>query len=61
MPARRASREELKVTGLPSSSIVPAFGCKGAGEDVHQGRLAGAVVADQPHHFSLVNVQVDAS
>jgi hypothetical protein len=28
-----------------------------AAEDLHQGRLAGAVVADQPEHLALVEVQ----
>ena len=38
-----------------------AVGLQGSREDVHQGRLAGAVVADQSHHLTLVDVQIHAS
>ena len=37
-----------------------AVGAKRAGEDVHQRRLAGAVVADEPDAFAGVDREIDA-
>ena len=48
MPRRMASlRASADATCLPSMRISPSSGLVGAGEDLDQRRLAGAVVADQ--------------
>ena len=47
MPAASASRAERKRTSLPSSLIVPSIVGVHAGDDLHQRRLAGAVLADE--------------
>jgi hypothetical protein len=38
-----------------------AIGCARAGENVHQGRLPGAIVADQTHALASADPQIDAS
>jgi hypothetical protein len=30
-----------------------------AGDDLHQGRFAGAIVADQGHHFAGIDLEID--
>ena len=60
MPRSRASVEEEKATGLPSRMISPEVGLHDAGEDLHQRRLAGAVLAEQRRHLAAVDVEVHA-
>ena len=50
--ARSRPSAELKVTGSPCSRISPASGLVEAVEDVHQRRLAGAVLAEQGVHLA---------
>ena len=52
--ARVADRDFLAVDDDPA-----AVGDVGAAEDLHEGGLAGGVVADQPQDFSLTQLQVD--
>ena len=59
IPASIASFEERNETCLPLSQISPSSGPVEAGEDVHQRRLAGAVLAEQRVHLALAQVEVD--
>ena len=47
------------VTGLPPKRDRAGAGLVDAGENLHQRRLAGAVVADQRDHFAGVHVELD--
>ena len=60
MPRSRASVVEEKVTGSPSRMMSPDVCGDDAGQDLHQGRLAGAVLAEQRRHLAAVDVEVDA-
>ena len=43
----------------PATTIVARIGLIGAGQDLHQRRLAGAVLADQPEHLAATDFEVD--
>ena len=60
MPARSASRTQAKATGAPSIRISPVVGGLHAGEDLHQRRLAGAVLAHERVDLAGAEVEVDA-
>ena len=47
-------------SALPSTRISPSSGCKVAGEDIHQRRLAGAVLADDGMHLAWPEIDRDA-
>ena len=59
-PARSASRTLAKRTGSPSIRISPSYVGVHAGQDLHQRRLAGAVLAHQRVHLAGAEVEVDA-
>ena len=59
-PGVLASRGLSKRTRRPSSRISPGVGRKHAGEDVHQRRLAGAVLAEQRIEPAAAHRDVDA-
>ena len=52
---------DFSCTGLPNSEIVARVGVVVAREDLDERRLAGAVVADQPEHLALAQVQADVA
>ena len=60
-PARSASCTPQKRTGDPASRIVAFVFDMHSGEDFHQGRLAGAVLAHQRMHFAAPQVEVDVA
>ena len=60
MPRAIASDGPVIWTGSPSSRISPSSGAGEAVEDVHQGRLAGAVLAEQGVDLAGPDVEVDA-
>ena len=59
IPRSIASRGELIVTGLPLIEDLALVGPVEAVEDVHQRRLAGAVLAEQRVHLAAAEVEVD--
>ena len=59
-PARSASRTLAKRTGASSIRISPSCGGEDAGEDLHQRRLAGAVLAHERVNLAGAEVEVDA-
>ena len=59
MPRAIASAGPLIVTGLPSSSDLALVGRGQPVQDVHQGRLAGAVLAEQRVDLAGPDVEVD--
>ena len=52
---------DFRCTCWPNSEISPASGWWKPGEDLDERRLAGAVVADQPEHLALAQVQADVA
>ena len=58
MPWARASRGEAKCTSLPSNTDRAGVGLMKPGQDLYQGGLARAVVANQRQHFA--STQLDA-
>ena len=55
----RVLRPSANVTGLPLRRISPSSGLVEPVEDVHQRRLAGAVLAEQRVHLAAAEVEVD--
>ena len=60
IPSAIASCGERIAIGLPLTRISPSSGPVEAVEDVHQRRLAGAVLAEQRVHLAAPQVEVDA-
>ncbi len=61
IPCARASSTLFGAYGSPFSHIVPESGFWKPDRDLDQRRLAGAVVAEQPKHLALAQVQVDVA
>ena len=59
IPDRIASRADENETGLPFSLNLSSVGPVEPVEDVHQRRLAGAVLAEQRVHFAATDVEGD--
>ena len=59
-PRRTISCVGSWVMSSPSSLIVPGARARAAADRHQQGRLAGAVGADQGHDLALADVEVDA-
>ena len=59
MPAAMASWEERMRRAVPSIRISPRIGLVEAVEDRHQGRLAGAVLADDAVDRAALDDEVD--
>ena len=59
-PARSASRTLAKRTGVAVDADLAVVVGVHAGEDLHQRRLAGAVLADQRVHLAGAKLEVDA-
>ena len=57
-PARRASEGDGRTTGRPPISSVPGGRLVDAGQDLHEGRLAGAVLADEPEDLAAPDLGV---
>ena len=60
MPAAIASIGEAKVTALAVDDDLTGIRPIEAGEDVHQRRLAGAVLAEQRVDFAAPHFEIDA-
>ena len=60
MPAAMASPGRWNGRAAPSMRISPSSGRVEAVEDVHQGRLAGAVLAEQREDLAGLHVEIDA-
>ena len=60
MPAACAARGSAKRTGAPSIEDLALVGRDDARENVHQGRLAGAVLAEQRMDFAAPQIEIDA-
>ena len=60
MPASRASCGVRKCTSLAVQEDLAGVGDQGPGQGLDQGRLAGAVVADDRQHLAREQVEVDA-
>jgi hypothetical protein len=58
MPAASASCGEPNTTGSPAQRISPASGLR-PGQHLDQGRLPGAVLAEQAVHLARRDVEVD--
>ena len=58
IPAPIASRADANSTRLPFSSDLTRVGAVEAVEDVHQRRLAGAVLAEQRVHLAAAHVEI---
>ena len=59
IPAPIASFAEWNVTGLPCSEDLAGVRLVEPVEDVHQRRLAGAVLAEQRVHLAAAELEVD--
>ena len=59
MPRAMASVGPLICDGSPSSRISPSSGVRQPVEDVHQRRLAGAVLAEQGMDLARAGLEVD--
>ena len=61
MPAACAARGSAKRTGCAVEQHFASVGREDAGEDVHQRRLAGAVLAEQRVNLAALEVEIDAA
>jgi hypothetical protein len=59
MPSDKAALGSFSVDRIALKTDGAGAGLVHAGEDLDQRRLAGAVVANQRHHFACVNVEID--
>ena len=59
MPAARLSCGLLKLRRRAADQHVAGIAVIGAGQDLHQRRLAGRIVADQPHDLARIEPQID--
>ena len=59
IPASIASFADANVTGLPPSTDLAGVGLVEPVEDVHQRRLARAVLAEQRVHLAATELEVD--
>jgi hypothetical protein len=53
--------DAVRLVGLAAQEHAALVGALEAAEDLHQRRLAGAVVAEQAQHLALAHVQVDVA
>ena len=60
MPSRAASAGPCITTGTPSMANLAGVGPMDAAEDLHQRRLARAVLADEPDDLAGRHVEVHA-
>ena len=60
-PIRSRSWRASRTTSRPATWIVPAIGLEQRGQDPHDGRLAGAVGAQQPEDRPARHVEIDAA
>ncbi len=60
MPRAIATFGEVRLTSLAGEEDAPERRLVGAGQDLDQGRLAGAVVADQADDLAGLGVEIDA-
>ena len=60
MPRLMAACGSASETCSPAPGDVPLVGLVRTGEDLDQGRLAGAVLAEQAVHLAGADVEVDA-
>ena len=60
MPSRACASGEASVTSRPAKTMRPLVGSEIAGEAIEEGRLAGAVGADQADDLALVDDEVGA-
>ncbi len=59
MPSAAALSGLSGETGWPWNVISPRVGLQRAGNDAHQRRFAGAVLAENRVHFALVELDAD--
>ena len=60
MPARRASSGRSSCVSRPSTRMTPSSGLKDAGDDLDQGRFAGAILAKQRMDLAGLDIEGDA-
>ena len=58
---RAHARRRRPTTSRPATRARPLVGQRERGEDAHGGRLAGAVVAEQPEHRAGGDVEVEVA
>ena len=61
MPCLRASSTERKWTLLAAHPQLAPVRCVEAAQDLDERALAGSVVADEPEHLALAQLEVDAA
>ena len=61
MPSFCAIAGEVMVTGLPIEADLAAVGPQNAVDDVHQRRLAGAVLAGEGVDLAPAQLEIDAA